>query len=263
MIESNVILTILREIFRGITQSLNIIKLSMLIYKNVNLQKNMFKLFKHNLILYILPAFIMILINIPFNYFYYLYVIIDTFSGFFHLLYYFDISNTIINSIPSKRKIHDTDPMTNGLTMTLYQLTTIITIGIIDFTIGLFNVKFSYVIKFFLLSMYHAIFVHNNLWQNMGLSITVRIDIYQKMWPYYLGYGIIPSILYMQSNILIKGIYNIYIGILISISMLNRAVLPTSKIVIPKITLKFIEYMMVLIYGTVSYCVVNILNIIN
>lgn len=259
----HITIIILTEILKGLFQSINIIKLSKLTFRNVNLQRNMWKLLKHNSIFYILPGLIMYLIDISDYYFYYAYIPIELFSGFIHMLYYFDISTTINNSITSRPKKDTADPMTNGLTMTLYQITMIILIGIFDIVINFINPNLSIIIKFLLLSIYHAVFAHNNLWQCIGLGISQRIDIYQKMWPYYFGYGIIASCLYLQTNIFLRGIYNIYVGILISVSLLNKMVLPTTKMQLPEINLKLIEYMMVIIYNTVSYIVENVIKIIN
>lgn len=246
---------ILLSILHGFVQSLNVIKLSKLIYRNKNLRQNVIKLIKHNSIFYLLPGLLIYLMGISPDYFSYIYIPIEIFSSFIHLLYYFDISNIVNNSIVSRSKKSNSDssdPITGSITMALYQFTMIVTISINDIFIVYINIYLSYLIKFLLLSMYHAVFSHNNLWQNIGLNITQRIDIYQKMWPYYFGYGIIASMMYIQTNIFIKGIYNIYIGILISIALLNKMVLPTSKITFPELNLKMIEYIMSIIFNIVS-----------
>ena len=94
----------------------------------------------------------------------------------------------------------------------------------------------------------------NNLWQHKKLSINCRIDMHEKLWPYYIGYGTIATIIYQYAETqYIYGLYNIYMAILISIPFLIEPIYPKKQIQYPSINLKFFSYIMKFVFNITKF----------
>uniref|UniRef100_A0A6C0CB41 Etoposide-induced protein 2.4 n=1 Tax=viral metagenome TaxID=1070528 RepID=A0A6C0CB41_9ZZZZ len=123
------------------------------------------------------------------------------------------------------------------ITMSIYQLSMMLLVNFINYV--LFTTM-SVFINFFILTIYHSFYVHNNLWQKKGIKINTRVDIYEHRWAYYGGFGILPTIIYMYShNIYVASLYNIYLFALITTPFyLTEPVL----LHYPKINMKVFAY---------------------
>ncbi|MEM0354225.1 MAG: hypothetical protein QXW79_01450 [Thermoplasmata archaeon] len=103
------------------------------------------------------------------------------------------------------------------ITMTLYKFTIYLTTHLINLIL---HERFFFVaicLNFVILEFYHSFYCYNNWWQHKRIGILQRINICEKMWPFYLGYGTFATIIYFYTSIPeIAGLYNLYIMFLIS-----------------------------------------------
>lgn len=101
----------------------------------------------------------------------------------------------------------------------------------------------SSICSFPMLVIYHSFYCHNALWQTHGFEVSRRIDIHEKVWPYYMGYGFTGSILFLGSgNHLTMAIYNVYMIILVIIPFYNAPRFPRKNIIYPEIKLSIVSY---------------------
>ena len=107
--------------------------------------------------------------------------------------------------------------------MTIYQFIVYLSTKLINIIFVDKLRTFGLVSIFVILTIYHSLYSYNNLWQVIGLDISRRINIHERRWAYFLGYGLIATIMYMNIfNPYILALYNIYMGILLSIPLLHN-----------------------------------------
>lgn len=223
---------IIRDIFRGFVDS---IRIDLFISHSTNNEKciRIFKkIIKHNLLLHILPILLVNLIYYFFDYslyvilFYINYILILC-SVFLHVVSFIELArifNTVnrMKQIKSDKNATFTDMITIIIMMAIYQLVVYASTGLISFVmednklypLGIF-------LNFIILTVYHSLYSYNNLWQKHGATIINRITSHEVRWPYFLGYGLIATIIYGYStNPYIMVIYNMYMATLISIPLL-------------------------------------------
>ena len=127
-----------------------------------------------------------------------------------------------------------------ALTMIIYKT---VIYSTTKFTYAVFNHKIHslvFVLNLFILTFYHSFNCFNNLWQYKKLNLTSMISMCEHSWPYYVGYGMFASILYIYSQyIFVRGLYNLYSIIISLIPFLIKNVNPEKKPLYPKINLLF------------------------
>lgn len=261
---------ILNDIFDGFKNSLRIDLLISPIIKVPKLEGLIIKIIKYNFILHILPSIFFRVINIIINTIcvvnldFMINIItssLNIFSSFFHLLHYMDLINIVSKNASKVNKNGKTiDFISLAITMSLYQIIMYMTTNFVYF---IFSEKFYYlslIINFFILSIYHSFYCFNNLWQFMGIDIFYRIDIHERLWAYYLGYGILATIISLfLKNQIFTAIYNIYMIIIISIPFLVDIKYPNLKeYTYPRINLFVFSYVL----GFFYYFLKNVINYI-
>lgn len=197
--------------------------------KGINIIK---KLFKHNLRLHILPLFFVDCIY----YFFgislhtvlrYINYPIMLFSIFIHTIIYIEFANAF-NSINGSKKIKSTkqdgtfvDTITITIMMGIYQLVVYCSTAVVNFVFADSFYLFGLFLTFGILTIYHSLYSYNNLWQKINLDISRRVNVHEIRWAYFLGYGLIATVVYTYTtNAYILAIYNIYMAMLLSIPLL-------------------------------------------
>jgi len=215
---------------------------------NTKLIRVCFKILKYNICLYLLPLLIdtiieyVIGINIEFiNMVYYP---IAIFSTIFHILHYMDIIDIVcINIRKHNNDLPVIEQMGLAITLTIYQLVIYLSMLLINF---LFYDKLyivAIVLDYFVLSLYHSFYYYNNLWLHKKIPMGQRIIIHENMWPYYIGYGTLSTIIYSmnRSNITVF-LYNIYMVYAICAPFLLATKYPPLKNKYPALNLRIFAY---------------------
>lgn len=211
------------DIFRGLTTSLRLYSVLEKIYTDQKLINIWNKIIKFNLIWYILPNIICDLIGL--DMFYYISWVILLPSMFLHIIWYVELIMILSGSIivPNSKGISRMDSMVTTIIMFVYQIMIYGSISIINI---LFSDRISYLkylVNFFILCTYHSCYAYNNLWQHKQIDISHRLNIHERKWPYFFGYGTIISIVYMYANIsYFIAFYNIYLSLLLCIPFLSK-----------------------------------------
>ena len=240
---------ILVDFIEGFSDSLRLNLLLKPINEDPKLKKLIVKICKYNFLMHFLPIIffkfigsilkinlmtILDIINYPLN----------IFSLFFHLLHYFDLVNMMCtNNAKISKSVSLLDLLSITITMTIYQSVMYITTTLINLVFYERLYLFAILINFFILTIYHSFYCFNNLWQFKKIDMIYRIDIHEKLWPYYIGYGILPTIIYLySSNSYIFGIYNLYMTLLISLPFLLKIKYPKNNMNYPPINLTIFSY---------------------
>jgi hypothetical protein len=193
-----------------------------------------------------------------------IYLTISLIAALFQILHFLDITNIV--SVYVKQINYQTsnthlfDPLSMTLTMSVYQFAIYLMSCFISLIFDK-NTFFGYlanVIVFAIYTLYHSFYAFNNLWQHKKIDIYYRIDIFQKLWPYYIGYGTLSSILLMMSGIeypFNTFIYHSYLLLLVMIpfcmpSIKNRY--PKKSITYFEIDLSFFSYLTRLLLRIIS-----------
>lgn len=169
---------------------------------------------------------------------------IGVFSLFFHLFNYLTLINTIpCEPIDPNAKSTIIDSYSLAITMTVYNFVVYFTNYIVNYIFHYRMYVVAILINFSIITMYHSFYCFNNLWQRKRISEFHRIDMCEKLWPYYVGYGIVPSIIYMYTNYrYVLGLYNIYITLIICFPFYLKIKIPTKIPAYPNINLNIISY---------------------
>lgn len=256
-------MTILKSIFydlmSGFVDSLRFDLVFNKMQINPKLYLGVKKIIKYNLSVYLIPFIVVHIINyltsIDLNpVFNYIYVIIGIISGVFHLFCFIDLIDIVCTYTNRwRKKYNKLDPISLTILMFIYQLSIYFIVEIIDL---LFYTQFGMlttIIKFGVLTIYHSFHCFNNLWHYKKIDIHHRIDFYEKMWAYYVGYGIILSIIYLYCNYIpIIGLYNICTSVTIIIPFIVKSRYPNNgTTTYPKINLRLFSIVM----GYVGYII--------
>jgi hypothetical protein len=222
-------------------------------YVNTKFRYLLLKIIAYNILLHFLPCMMLNLVNWLFNISMMISNVflfpINLFSILFHLLHYMDLINMVsIYSTKTSNSGETLDLLSLTITMSIYQFVIFITTAVINIFFHIFfNTEFFFIaffINLFILMVYHSFYCFNNLWQYKKIKMSHRIDMHEKLWPYYTGYGIISSILYLYStNPIILGIYNLYMAIIISIPFMLEPKYPIKNMMYPYINLTIFSYM--------------------
>lgn len=243
---------IITDFVSGLIASVRVDLVIKPLYTNNKLRRLIIKLIKYNICMHFLPF---ILISIVENVWQIelntvtdvLGSIITIFSNLFHLLHFMDLMSIICVYSQKTSTVSGgaLDLISLTLTMTIYQtmiyLTTIIIRLIFSSSAGF--VLMGLMLNTIILSIYHSFYCYNNLWQYKKLKLCYRIDIHEKLWPYYLGYGLIGTILYLQiSNPFIYGLYNMYMVLILSLPFMTKPIYPHNIMPYPSINMSLFSY---------------------
>lgn len=247
---------ILEDFSKGFINSIRIDYLITRIIENSRLKKLSLKFFKYNLLLYFIPYIFFKIIQSLFNYplmliFDILLYPINIFSTLFHIFHYIDLMRMI--SIYTSKTSNTTtvvDTISLTITMFIYQI-------VIYFINMLINIIFHdrlYVLaislNIIILTIYHSFYCFNNLWQYKKIEIFYRIDMHEKLWPYYIGYGFLPTLIYFYvSNPFVLGIYNLYMVLVIALPFLIEPIYPKKVMPYPSINLMIFSYITRIIFS--------------
>lgn len=198
--------------------------------KGINTMK---KLFKHNMRLHILPLLLVDCIYYLFDMQFhtilrYINYPIMLFSIFIHTIIYIEFANAF-NSVNGIKKIKSTkqegtfvDTITITIMMAIYQLVVYFSTAVVNFIFEDKFYLFGLFLTFGILTIYHSLYSYNNLWQKIDLDISRRVNVHEIRWAYFLGYGLIATIVYIYTtNAYILAIYNMYMAMLLSIPLLQ------------------------------------------
>ncbi len=151
------------------------------IYSNIKYRESFYKLIKYNFLLHLLPVMILDIIGYLFqfslhNILFYLNFPLNLFSIFIHLIIHMEsVSNITLALSDSNKKTKNsttiTDLLTVTITMTIYQLVIYLSIRIVNLLLydSLFLLRFA--INFIILTIYHSMYSHNNLWQYRKINM--------------------------------------------------------------------------------------------
>lgn len=248
------------DICKGFFTSLRFDKVIFIAMKNDKLSKLYMKIIKYNFILFCVPWIINKIMCKIFNLLVFypisiLYWPISIFSIFFHAIHYIDLIN-----IAAKYNVKHVDNndvvsvISQSIIMTLYQVVIYLTINAINFFIGSSIGLLSLLISFFILTIYHSFYAYNNLWQSIKIDMAQRIDMHEKLWPYYIGYGIVPSLIYYYtSGTYNVGFYNIYMIVILAMPFFIEPTYPRKIMHYPSINLKVFSFFVKMLFIASKY----------
>lgn len=189
--------------------------------------------------LYISDAWYMILIYIL------LYAVHKLVDIVYHTVHYIDLLGKITSRRTKKCNRSIIDVVINIILMNLYQLSLCIFIYVIH-SIPQYNSitdALGFIIINFMFCLYHALYAFNNWWQFYGVNPSSRIKVLETRWPFFVGFGLISTILCSVTNVFSLSIYNLYLSYLIMIPFISdntKHIKKQDKY--PPIKLKFITY---------------------
>ena len=240
---------IVKDFFLGMIDSCKIFLLLNKIRNNITLKSSIFKIIKYNLLLYILPELLAMAIMyfIGISIYGFLNIIrypINIASALFHILLYMDVVNIIsVNVARNSNSIPMLDLISWGITTLIYQLVIFLTTEIIDIVFSNSLYHLAFIFNFICLSIYHSFYCYNNLWQYRKILISNRIDMHEKLWPYYTGYGTISTFMYLNNNRqYVVGLYNMYTVLAITLPFMLKVKYPKKENEYPPINLKIFSY---------------------
>lgn len=226
------------DYLQGLSDALKIRPTIKLVYNDQKIQKLWIKVIKYNMIIYLIRW-------IASFYFYlsFLEYLMIIFNSLFHLLHYLDLIRlTSHYATRANLPISALDNMALAIVMSSYQFVVYLTTQLVSFILR--SNYLSYVINFYILSTYHSLYCFNHLWQHKKVELFHRIDIHEKLWPYYLGYGMIITIIYLFGSCpFALVIYNTYLMHLLMVPFLVPTRFPTTQRSYPSISLRFFSYL--------------------
>lgn len=231
--------------------------------KNEKLKRLVLKICKYNFIMHILPFIITNIFrlffginhNILFDIIVYP---INFFSICFHLLHYLDLVNASVqytSKVSGETSALDTVSL--AITMSIYNLMIYYTTTIIDFIIYDKFYLLAFFIKLLILTIYHSFYCFNNLWQYKKIKMRYRIDMHEKLWAYYVGFGTLSTIIYLFIDYpFIFALYNVYMAFAIILPFMILEKYPSvSQISYPSINLTIFSYMVGLVFKIPRYLI--------
>lgn len=190
------------------------------------------KICKHNFIMYILPLltchFIWWMFGISLHEIFKLAnYAVNTFSILFHSVHYFQLTKVLCSLKKSSNQSYILDKTSLTVTMAIYTVAIYATSVFIDIIINEKYWLLGFFIKFFILTIYHSFYCFNNLWEYNNIAMGYRIDMQERLWPYYIGYGTFSTIIYFfTDNPMILFFYNIYMILVISLPFMIKKKYP-------------------------------------
>ncbi|QGR53782.1 putative membrane protein [Moumouvirus maliensis] len=239
---------ITKDYLSGLFDSIRFDKFIKILSNDTKIFKSFKKITKLNFAMYLFPQIIISLIYYIFDLdfsilLYWLSFPLGIISCFFHILQYIDIISSIKKySSKFSSSTNNMNYLTLSITMIIYQFFILSTLILINF-VGIDILFFKICLKIIILSTYHSFYFFNNLWQYKCVTLYHRIDIHEKLWPYYLGFGTISSILYIFTDTYwFIFLYNLYTSILICLPFIIKTKYPPFPVNYPSGNLKFIFY---------------------
>ena len=240
---------IVTDFLQGLLNSCRIDLIIKTAFVEPKLYRLLTKIIKYNFFLHWFPLILVQLIDYffkiaLFGFLYYANYPINIFSALFHLLHYMDLVNMICTKTSkTTNSMAALDTISLALTMTIYQLVMYLTTELIKFIFHDRLYIIALCLNFFILTMYHAFYCYNNLWQYKKIDMFYRIDMHEKLWPYYLGYSTIATFIYLcMRRSYVLGFYNLYMAVLISLPFLTTIKYPPKQNSYPAINLSIFSY---------------------
>ncbi len=238
-----------QDFINGLITSLHIDLIVEQFYNNIRFRLLLFRIIKYNIVMYLIPFIIGYFLEYWFGVLLtgllnILMYPINIFSAVFHLLHYVDLINIISVKVfkISTNNQDVLDLMSVSILMFIYQFVIFLTTHVINLIFGEYYFV-AFLLNLFTLSIYHSFYCFNNLWHYQKIKIAYRIDMYEKMWPYYIGYGTIATFLYLCiKNPIVLFLYNLYMTFIVSIPFIINPLYPKKNMPYPKINLKIFTY---------------------
>lgn len=216
-------------------------------------------LLKVNFLMHVLPSLIMYAVGLDLIWI--VGLLIRLISPFVNMIAYTDISIILCSSSDKPVSISFAKSLTMSVSMFMYQSSVYLTIMLINGILYSSSAYLRFIINISILTIYHSLYTYNNYWTYRGLNTQAVIHTHGKYWPYFFGYGLVATILYMSTSTsasYLVGIYNCLLGLMLMIPFLTK--FDRYKPTYPKINLilftypeKFIFFItkkiLVLVYG--------------
>jgi hypothetical protein len=208
---------IILDFFRGVKASVEIPSLINLISVRPSVGIILWRIMRFNLLCHMVPGILMYYLSTGPTINFIIGVIINLISFIFHLIHNIDL----VSNLDSNQKNSDMstlDCLTLAITMSIYQIAIWLATSLVSFLLSERLYYLSILINFLSLSIYHSMYCFNNSWQKSRIMMYYRIDMLEKLWPYYVGYGTIATIICMMiNNQIVTAIYNCYLTTIIII----------------------------------------------
>jgi hypothetical protein len=251
---------ILIDFLKGLTNSARFDYFLKPISENLKLRRLVIKICKYNFFLHFLPSIILYFVGWLFNtnmmpIMNVIVYPINIFSSLFHLLHYFDLVNMVcFYSIKTSKSAPVLDMLSLTITLTIYQLVIYLTTTLVNLMFHDRLYLLALCLNFVILTIYHSFYCFNNLWQYKKIDMFYRIDMHEKIWPYYIGYGVISTIIYLHiDNPYMLSFYNLYMALLISLPFLLEVKYPKKIMDYPSINLTIFSYIIGFVFVISKY----------
>lgn len=243
--------TIFNDYIVGLIHSLRIDLVATALYKNNKIRNLAKKICLFNLVLFFVPTLFAFIVRIV--------------STTFHLLYFMDLVNALSDQMArrKKRTIGIIELLSLAVTMTLYQFFVYLVTLIISFVLYPSFYWFGLCLNFFILTIYHSFYCFNNLWQHYKIGMAHRVDIQEKMWPYYVGFGTVASMIYLYASFgmypnIFSCVYNVYLFMILCLPFYLPNRFPKrGNVGYFSINLSIFSYMMGMAFRVVKYLRMN------
>ena len=247
-------LEIFKDYVNGFYDSIRISQLIKPITSDIYIRNCIWKIAKINFLMHFMPFLIFTLLQYFFSIslatiLNFLTYPINLFSILFNIFHYIDLIGMIYKYSPPMPNTNGTiDLLALAITMSIYQLVIYLSTTLVHYVVPNQLYYVSMTLNFIILAIYHSFYCFNSLWQYQQISMNYRIDIHEKLWPYYIGYGTIATFLYWYSDHpIILGCYNIYLVMMITLPFLLKPRYPRTKMPYPAINMSIFSYIMGLI----------------
>jgi hypothetical protein len=208
----------MNHLLQGIIDSLRI-DLIISVYLHDKILSKLIKIMQYNFLLYVIPYLILLLLGYENS----KYIII--LSTILNCVYYvktffnyYDFSYQLCKEYSVVKTQLEMKYMAYVATMYIFQLFMYTVSYLIYLVLKNIQYHFAYFVHFCLIVFYHSFVLYNYMWQANNIKHGYILNIHEKCWLYFFGYGILISLIYMSSNNLLCGfIYNMYYLILITI----------------------------------------------
>lgn len=249
-----------KEYLHGFIDSIRFDIFLRMMFTNEQYKNAFLIIMKHNIIVYCIPELIMYLFS-EIKYVVTLYNFVFYFLKIYifanHIMYHQDVLNINSQFITSKQNMNIVDSVATTITLSLYLMLNYLIFSVINYFITDQHILIYWIgisISFFLLSIYHAFYCYNNLWQLKGYNYSNRILLFEIDWAYNLGYGTILTILYMKTypktNVLYRIVYNMYMVMTMTLPFLINAKKDINWT--PYFRLRIVSYVLSLFYKIIN-----------
>lgn len=199
---------IFNDIRKGLIDSLQMGIIIDVMKKNKKIANILRKTIKYNILLFSLITIV--------NYYLPFYgIIIIAFAKihnfFFQLVQELDLLNAITSEKAKKNDTTMIYSLSWAIISSCYRLIFCVIAEIIKILLDKRFYWLAVVINLFILSIYHSIYSFDNFFVFKKIDIPNRIPIFERLWPYFLGFGLTVTIIYLSGG---YHMYNIYLMIM-------------------------------------------------